>query len=344
MKLSYKNRGRMFYEPTNCYLLYSDCADRYIKALNILCAGPYMHGIAQIGKTNSLFYPTIDMVEKLALAKGLLKDEAEQDEAYWEQFREMLSDLTLGSIFRCWGLCENVYQMDSDALTAILSAPLPDRLCLWQLLNRFREYCIYISFDWQEDGFPLCDSETKAPVRGVFVQLDGSLEPDREVFLKLFYLIDPAGGNNWLDQLCLSDDGMFGGIGRVVESLKKTDAENNASASAAAGDSDASFLYEQLIKVLAYILADNHDVKLNGKEIKWSDRDSMRPKATKDKGVYRFIDKEQLNAYTAGEKLGKQVRLKLDSGAKTESIKGHFTVEVTPSMKPGEDILRFALD
>ncbi len=95
------------------------------------------------------------------------------------------------------------------------------------------------------------------------------------------------------------------------------------------------------MKVLAYILADNHDLKQNGAEIDWTDKNSMRPGAKKVKGGIKFFPLDKSSVYTLGQKLGDEVRARAAKGSAPESIKGHFTAEV--ENKGEKDTLSFAL-
>ncbi len=228
-----------------------------------------------------------------------------------------------------------------------MSAPLPEKLCSWQLLNRLREYCLYISFDWQRGStikYRAAD-DSQTLVKGVFVQLDGSFMQEGGIVLNFMIVTAPdAEDNTEIFSMTVSHcEELFCGIGKDPE-FQWTQEEREQLSFTKENGADAELIRDQVVKILAYIIADNHDLKRNGAEIDWSDHDSMRPKAKKVKGGFKFFPLDKSSVYSVGEKLGEEVRAKLARGISPNAIKGHFTVEVNPSMEPGDDTLTFALD
>ncbi len=320
--------------------------DYYIKYLRQACLAADPKMIAGLGTENSLFFPNNRICNLLA-GDMLDPEDPEEDESlYLKRLTRLASMVDMCSMDYCWRLGKNLYRVDCDALTAILSAPLPERLCLGQLLSRSREYCIYISLDWQHNA-SIRIKNGAAYVKGLFVQLNGSCEPEGRVSFSFACLLGP--GDQWF--IPTGTKGMPAGepeygIVRMLEETRRFEEtlDLNTEHPAYIPPQELGFLRGQALKILAYIISDNHDVRLNGAEIDWSDRDSMRPKAKKVKGGFKFFPLNKNCLYEVGRKLGDEVRARVAAGAAPGSIKGHFTAEAASSMKPGEDTLKFALD
>ncbi len=343
MKLSSKERAEILLEPGMFSLYYTGQIEDFTRGLRAVCTSPLVHGFEQVGKMSSLFCSVRTVFGKLVIDKGLPRDG--NDAEAMEQINALYSDLLLGSMLYCWELNENAYLVDRDALTAILSAPLPAKFCLCQLLHRFREYSIYVSFDWEHGScLRFCLDGVQKTVKGVFMQLDGDSAHEKEIHLRFVPVTEIGPERAVMTEMTFPADNIYCSIGEVLYPGKEASADIITDATGDDEEPDHLFFRSQTLKVLAYILSDNHDVRLNGSEINWSDRDSMRPKATKEKGAYKFLSFKKNNVYTVGGKLGKEIRARLSRGAAQSSIKGHFTAEAHPGRKVIEDTLSFTLD
>ncbi len=361
-------------EPSEIVSNYSDYTDDYLERMAQIMPRIAPAELTKIGKGNSLFVPNRYLCCSLSSDfDGKLNLKEWKPGGMKSPFYTQAASL---SLFHAWSLCKNAYQVDADALKAILAAPLPGKMCAWQMLNRFREYCLYVSFDWKHNSFLKYGEDSATFIKGFFVQLDGELAPDGKkgaVALSCMVVTGPNDDDSDTDfcfWMNISEDGLFGGMDKVLERQLSVDAEEDEfdeddfwddedfpdeddgedddfwddDDEGDESESDDPLIREQIVKVLAYILADNRDLRLNGAEIDWSDTASVRPRAVKTGNGYKFSPLKGGNVYAVGGKLGDAVRQKLAQGANPDSIKGHFTVEVNPSMNPGDDTLSFALD
>ncbi len=325
-----------------------DMLNKYEDVLKNKIFRAFAAALPQIGRKNSLFLPTEAIVSYLC---DTTPPKAEKEYPFAPDYSPMERKAVVylpfaeDAMLYTWKLAKNVYQIDSDALTAILASPVPDKLCALQLLDRFREYCIYISFDWRHGSDLKFNPLDNTFVKGMFVHLDGILDPSYgRVGLNFSLDLGPLIRGYPMGMTVGFVSDLSRGVGWMLDWQAKTFQENDSNLFDDGPGSNAPLLREQVIKIVAYILADNHDVRLNGAEIDWTDRDSMRPKAKKVKGGYKFFPLNKSNFYTVGERLGAEVRARLAQGAAPEAVKGHFTSVVAPFMRAGEDALVFKLD
>ncbi len=220
-----------FAEPLNFAALHKELTERYTQKLRERCSAAHTDEALKLGKDNALFYATYylgDTFDDFREHPEFYEDDGEEDPEFTALFGKSEDDEIIpvdpcecypgddtGAMLYAWKLAKNTYQIDRDALPAILPAPAPEKLCLFQLLNRFREYCIYISFDWRQNSYLKYADDSTDFVKGVFVQLDGTLAYDiGKIILKLMIVTGgKEDGAELLHKYIGSRDDMFGGIG-----------------------------------------------------------------------------------------------------------------------------------
>ncbi len=246
-----------------------------------------------------------------------------------------------GALYQ-WKLSKNIYQLDRDALRAILAAPMPEQLCLKAFAARFREYCMYVSFGPERYSYVKTTDNSTVSLLGFIVELDGTPASDGTVAINAVPVTEhEKDGYFGSFTIFQSGDELLSGIDKKVEEEINRDTYVGGLPICGA---DRVNLARLMLKLTAFILSDNHDVLLNGAEIDWNDTDLLYPKPKKVKGGYRFFPLDKCSFYTAGQKLGAEVRRKLSEGTAPAAIKGHFTAEIKKDEKYSGDNLSFALD
>ncbi len=313
--------------------------DDYLSYLKAYSSGEDAHMFYGHQSAKNLFpLPTMDIC---SMACADEEPENLPDGIFTDLWLDRYASLACPGAMYQWKLSKNIYLVDRDALRAILTAPMPEELTPMHFVDRFREFCMYVSFGSEHYAYVKTTDGSTVSLLGFFIGLDGDLYSDGYVAIHGVPVTEFEKDGYYGSFLRIfPNDELFSGINKKIgEEMCDTKVDDLPISGA-----DRLNLARLMLKLTAFILSDNHDVLLNGAEIDWNDRDSMYPKAKKVKGGYRVFPLDRTAFYMAGGKLGAEVRRKLSEGTAPAAIQGHFTAEIKKYEKYIEDNLSFTLD